>query len=156
MEQDLNCELIQSIFQLKKMMHKGFGFDPAHKKISATELIIMNEIIHNTKDPEGNVKISDIKGFLSFSKGAVSQKLASLEKKGYIQRTINKNNRRNIIVTLTPEGHNLMKQHYAGFTNKLSQIISRLGEDNVKQMILLINKMIEITEDINNEATQDK
>ncbi|MBK5200609.1 MAG: winged helix-turn-helix transcriptional regulator [Spirochaetaceae bacterium] len=151
MGQELNCELIQSIFQFKKMIHKGFNRESQNNKINMTELIIMNEIVNNTTDPKDNVKISDLKGYLSISKGAISQNLSSLEKKAYIKRSINENNRRNIIVTLTPEGRKIMKEHYSQFTDKLTKIVSRLGEDNVKQMIKLVDKMTEISNEINNE-----
>ena len=153
MSQDLNCELIQSIFQFKKMIHKGFSLESLDNKVNMTELIIMNEIVNNTTDPKDNVKISDIKKFLSISKGAISHNLASLEKKGYITRTINENNRRNVIVTLTDDGRAIMKEHYSQFTNKLEEIVSRLGEDNVKQLISIVNKMTEISTEINRESS---
>ncbi len=159
MEENLNCELIQSIFQLKKIFHKGFSIENIDNKVSISEIVIMNEIIHNTKTPgtsNNNIDIADIKEYLSISKGAVSQKLSSLEKKGYIQRTINENNRRNLIITLTPKGKTLMKNHYSKFSNKLEKIVNRLGQDNVREIIQLVNKMTEITNEINNDIENDE
>lgn len=153
MERDLNSELIQSIFQFKKMIHKGFNKESLKSKISTTELIIMNEIVNNTTDPKDNVKISDLKGYLSISKGAISQNLSSLEKKGFIKRALDEKNRRNVIVTLTPEGRKSMKEHYSQFTDKLAKIVSRLGEDNVKELIELVDRMTEISNEINSESS---
>lgn len=151
MDKNLNSKLIQSIFQFKRMIHKGFTFEPLNNKINMTELIIMKEIINNTVDPKGNVKISDIKGYLSISKGAISQNLSSLEKKGYIKRTTDENNRRNVIITLTQEGREIIKEHYSQFNERLEKIISRLGEENVKQMIKIVDQMTEISNEIDNE-----
>jgi len=155
MDKKLNCKLIQSIFQFKKMIHKGFNFETLNNKINMTELIIMNEIVNNTFDPKDNVKISDLKKYLSISKGAISQNLASLEKKGYIKRTIDESNRRNVIVTLTAKGREIMKEHYSQFTERLGKIISRLGEENVKQMIKIVDQMTEISNEINNELNSN-
>ncbi len=153
MDKNLNCELIQSIFQFKKMIHKGFSLETLNNKINMTELIIMNEIVNNTFDPTDNVKISDLKKYLSISKGAISQNLASLEKKGYIKRTIDESNRRNVIVTLTDEGREIMNEHYSQFSERLEKIVSRLGEENVKQMIKIVDQMTEISNEINNEQS---
>ena len=82
--------------------------------------------------------------------------LGSLEKKGYINRDIDKNNRRNLIVTLTPEGRGVLASQYDAFSGRLEKIISRLGADDVKQMITIVNRMIEITNELDSESKQEQ
>jgi DNA-binding MarR family transcriptional regulator len=155
MAEDLKVELIQSIFYFKKMIHKEFSRESLNNKINMTELIIMKEIVNNTTMSNENVEISDLKKYLSLSKGAISQSLSSLEKKGYINRKENENNRRSIIVTLTDNGRKIMKDHYSQFTDKIEKIVERLGEDNVKQLIKIVNKMTEISNEINQESEEE-
>ena len=154
MDKNLETQLVYSIFQFKKLANSGLGMDAADGKsgINMTELILMNAVADNTDDPEYNVDMTDIRGFLAISKGAVSQMLGSLEKKGFINRDIDKSNRRNLIVTLTPEGRKALEHQYNAFSERLEKIISRLGEDEVKQMIKIVNRMIEITNDIKAES----
>ncbi|EHC4728814.1 MarR family transcriptional regulator [Listeria monocytogenes] len=95
--------------------------------------------------------ISDVKEFLSVSKPAVSQMLSSLEKKGFLVRDVDKNNRRNVIVTLTDTGREVLSVELENFNIKLKKIISHLGEDDVKQMIEIVNRMILITNELNSE-----
>jgi len=116
--------------------------------LNMAELILMSGVANNTANSEGNVGMSDIRSYLQVTKGAVSQMLSSLEKKGFINRDINKSNRRNLIVTLTAEGRQILERQYGEFTDRLEKIISRLGEDDVRQMITIVNRMIEITNDI--------
>ena len=116
--------------------------------LNMAELILMSGVANNTANPEGNVGMSDIRSYLQVTKGAVSQMLSSLEKKGFINRDINKSNRRNLIVTLTAEGRQILERQYGEFSDRLEKIISRLGEDDVRQMITIVNRMIEITNDI--------
>ncbi|NLE90427.1 MAG: MarR family transcriptional regulator [Dehalococcoidales bacterium] len=113
------------------------------------ELILMNGVANNTADSANNVGMADIRTYLQVTKGAVSQMLGSLEKKGFINRDIDKSNRRNLIVTLTPEGRQILEQQYSAFSDRLETIISRLGEDDVRQMVGIVNRMIEITNELN-------
>ncbi len=75
--------------------------------------------------------------------------LNSLEKKGYLKRDIDLRNRRNIIITLTTEGRNILRDQEEEFVNRLHKIVSYLGVDDVKQMTVIINKLIEITDEFN-------
>lgn len=155
MDQNLKTELVHSIFQFKKLASSGLGMDISENKkgINMTELILMNEIVDNSHDSQNNVELSDIKEFLLISKGAVSQIIGSLEKKGFINRNIDKNNRRKLIVTLTPEGRQILEYQYKKFVDRLETIIGRLGEEDVKQMIIIVNRMIKITNEIDEEKS---
>jgi len=150
MEQNLEVQLVQSIFQFKRLINSGLGMDATDNKnsLNMAELILMSGVANNTANSEGNVGMSDIRSYLQVTKGAVSQMLSSLEKKGFINRDINKSNRRNLIVTLTAEGRQILERQYGEFSDRLEKIISRLGEDDVRQMITIVNRMIEITNDI--------
>jgi DNA-binding MarR family transcriptional regulator len=146
MNKDLNIELIHSIFQFKKLVSTGFGMDMTEDKsnISMMELLLMDGIADNTAESGGNISLSEIGGYLAVSKGAVSQMLGSLEKKGYINRDVDRNNRRNLIVTLTDKGREALEKQLETFSGKLERIISQLGEDDVRQMIGIVSRMIEI------------
>lgn len=122
-----------------------------NNQLNITELMLINEISDNTLNSEENVGISDVKEFLSVSKPAVSQMLSSLEKRGFLVRDVDKNNRRNVIVTLTDTGREVLSVELENFNIKLKKIISHLGEDDVKQMIEIVNRMILITNELNSE-----
>ena len=149
MDQNLQTKLVHSIFRFKRLISSGLGMDGTD--LNMTELILMNGFAGNTADPENNVALSDVRGYLSISKGAVSQMLGSLEKKGFINREIDKNNRRNLIVTLTPEGRKVLERQYSDFSDRLEKIIDQLGENYVRQMITIVERMIEIINELENE-----
>lgn len=157
MDQILKTQLIRTVFQFKKLTGAGFGMDSAEGKsdINMTELVLMKGISDNSADSENNVGLPDVREYLSISKAAVSQMLGSLERKGYINRDIDKNNRRNIIVTLTHEGHEVLTNNYNEFNQRLDKIITHLGVDDVKQLIRIINSMIEIINELNNESEKN-
>jgi len=151
MDENLKAQYVQTMFQFKKLMGFGIGKGTAENKsdINLTELVFMKEIADNTFDSDKNVGLSDIRGYLSISKAAVSQMLGSLEKKGYIIREIDKNNRRNLIVTLTPEGRASLANMEVEFNDNLDKLIAYLGEEDVRQLIKTINRMMEFISDLN-------
>ena len=153
MDKNLTDQLVQSVFQFKRLLGAGFGMDAAENKsdINMSELVLMKAIANNSTDSETNVGLSEIRRYLSISKAAVSQMLGTLEKKGYINRDVDKNNRRNLIVTLTPKGREAFADRYEDFKDRLESIITHIGEDDVKQMITIINRTIEIINKLNNE-----
>lgn len=150
MDEKLKLQLMQSIFRFKRVLNSGLGIgEPKNQKgVNMTELLLMNAIVDNTENPEDNVDLSEVREYLSISKGAVSQMLGSLEKKGFISRDIDKSNRRKIIITLTADGRKILERQYNEFSERLEEIIDRLGEDDTRQMIQIVNRMIDITNEL--------
>ncbi|MFV0424112.1 MAG: MarR family winged helix-turn-helix transcriptional regulator [Bacilli bacterium] len=151
MDKDLEVELVHSIFQFKKLVASGFGMDmnKGNVNINMSEFILLSNVSNNAIDLENNVDVSYLQKYLAVSKAAISQMLNSLEKKGYLKRDIDLRNRRNIIITLTTEGRNILRDQEEEFVNRLHKIVSYLGVDDVKQMTVIINKLIEITDEFN-------
>lgn len=158
MNENLENQLVRSIFQFKRLATTGFGMDLVNKnnQLNMTELMLMNELADNITNSGNNVGLADVTEYLSVSKPAVSQILNSLEKKGFIIREIDKNNRRNLIVTLTDDGRMVLENEITDFSDNLKHIISHLGEDDVRSMITIVNRMIKITNQLNHEKSQDK
>jgi len=104
MESPIMKDLVRSIFRFKNI---GMSFPTgADTDISLAELALMKGIMDKTFDSDG----AKIQEALCIKKAAVSQMLGVLEKKGYITRDINKENRRKIILRLTKKGETLINK----------------------------------------------
>ncbi len=75
----------------------------------------------------------------------------SLEKKGYINREIDKVDRRKVIVTLTKAGKEVWKETKESADNNLEEFISRLGDEKTKQLIALLNDVSDISVEMKND-----
>lgn len=157
MSQNLKKQYIQTMLKLKKLMSIGFGNHVAENKIdiNMTELILMKEIADNTPDSENNVCFSDVRDYLSITKAAVSHMLGVLENKGYVNRETDKNNRRNVILTLTKKGREVLAIQYAEFNDNLEKLITHLGEEDVRQLIMTLNKIVEFKSELYSELKQN-
>ena len=111
----------------------------------------MSAISDNSYGSDDNVRMTDVSRFLSVSKAAVSQMLRSLENKGYITREVDRNNRRNVIVTLTPAGREVLEEQYGEFSRLLEMVVDRLGEDETREMIRIVDHMGSILDELEDE-----
>lgn len=144
-------QMMNSIFRAKKMLQRfPHTFDDKIKKynINTAELFLMKEIENNCLGSPDNVSISDIQNFLFITKAGVSQMLNALEGKGYINRDIDRNNRRKLIITLTPLGEDTLQDVTKVFDATLSEIIARLGKDEINKFIESINRIIDVLKEI--------
>ena len=105
MEQELKGQLIQALLRFKKIgMTYAGGND-----IRMGEIFVMKNIEKCCDETNKNINVLDIHNELHITKPAVSQMLSSLEKRGYISRKINTDDRRKIAATLTEEGKHRLK-----------------------------------------------
>ena len=166
----LKNELMHAMFRFKSVgrRSRNIGFGDIHKHghhhshgrrerggfhegihgshdVNPGELMFLKQI-HARKssgDCSGNW-LSSMSDCLHISKAAVSQMLGALEKKGFITRETNPDNRREIIVSLTKEGEKRMDEIQRSFDEKTDMLIERFGVEDTKELIRLVNKMTEI------------
>lgn len=143
MSKEIQNELVQAMFRLKKMMNRGLGRDTDNVNITMSEYILMREVASNTKEEYNSMALTEVREYLSVSKAAVSQMLSSLERRGYLTRECDANNRRNLIVVLTDEGRLVFEKKNEEFYQRFGNVIERIGEEKVTLFVEMINQMSE-------------
>ena len=149
MDREFTEEFACSIFRFRKV---GMAFS-TKLDMHVGELFIMKKIAEDTAGSDHTVRVSDIQSSLFITKPAVSQMLNSLERKGYIKRGINTKDRRKIVITLTPEGLAVMDTMQEHADKKTREVISRLGEENAKQLVELFNRFADICEELKTDIS---
>ncbi|AEV29224.1 transcriptional regulator [Sphaerochaeta pleomorpha str. Grapes] len=147
----LKEEFIAAMHRFKKV---GRSFLPCCG-INMGEFFVMERISRDMPCSSTDISASEMQNHPQFTKPAVSQMLNSLEKKGYVHREIDKNDRRRIVVTLTADGEEVLKQGKTNFNNLVNQAIARFGEENTRQFISLVARLTDITEDLKDISPQD-
>ena len=104
----------------------------------------INRIQSNVDVPQVNV--SDLAEELKVSVPAVSKKLKSLEERGYIERIIDKNNRRNTFVILTKDGQEKFDKAEKVMDNYMNKVFIAMGKEETEILIRLSYKLYNIME----------
>jgi len=120
------------------------------------ELKLMGAIQGNSLDCDNNIHISDIQNLLYISKAGVSKMLGVLERKGYIARDVDKNNRRTLIITLTQDGKKKLNELEKSADELLIKITGQLGEEKTEQFIKLVNEFADIANDVAKQDIKQK
>ncbi len=157
MNDEINSQkerLVEAFFRIKKLVTSfpdNLGTHMRELDISMTEFTLMQAIRHNSLESKSNIDLTHVQKSLFITKSAISQMLGVLEKKGYINRDIDKANRRKLIVTLTEKGENALKCVEDVFDRRIERIIKQLGKEDTEQFIRSISKIGLVLEDeINN------
>jgi DNA-binding MarR family transcriptional regulator len=129
----------------KDLLCAIFKFNKATSQMSNDSFIRMNEVIamfiidNHSLESEKSLIASEVGETLCITHSAVSQLLTSLEKKGYVSRNINENDKRQYRFTLTDEGRQVTYKHKDKLNTHVRQIVSRFGENNVKILTQMLN-----------------
>jgi DNA-binding MarR family transcriptional regulator len=142
MKNELHNELLRSFFVLRKFTHT---FRPVTLPKEDEMNLASFALLFYIKEHSGDLSCEKIRNELSVTKPAVSQMLASLEKKGFLTREINKENRRCIVLSLTEKGIRFIEKTEKETEKRLAGIISRFGKNETRSLITLINRFLLIT-----------
>jgi DNA-binding MarR family transcriptional regulator len=134
----LKQDLMQSLFRFKKVGGSISRFIAGEIKtdLNISEISVLNCI----------KKQGDVHSALPVSKAAVSQILGSLEEKGYIERDIDRCNRRKITISLTARGNDVVKKSEKALDKLMSSAITHFGEAEIAALIHLTNDFVEFVE----------
>jgi DNA-binding MarR family transcriptional regulator len=118
--------------------------------VNLAEIALLKAIDDDALDTDG----AKIQKLLHIKKAAVSQMLGALEKKGYLIREINPDNRRKLILTLTDRGRNILLETDNYVDSLSAQIIKKFGEKETRDFIQDFDRLAEvITRVLENSTT---
>ena len=101
-------------------------------------------VLHFLSSHNEQVNPSELSAALRSSTARISALLGALEKKGQIERDIDKTNRRNILVTITDSGRKRVKNEMGMIRDSMSHIFNEMGEKDTEDFLRLTKRFFEI------------
>ena len=92
----------EELFKAMHQFHK-LRIGEMMPNVSGADFWAMNNIVNKSED--GKITISELAKKTNVLPSAISRTIRGLEDKGYVERTINKNDRRNTYVEMTDRGN---------------------------------------------------
>ncbi len=131
----------------QKMMRLAYDMrqrsEPRGRKkmtMNSRDMMILHGILH--LNPEGMIKMNQIKDHFHVSPAAVSQGIRSFEQQGRVERVILESDRRSVYIRITEKGRILMQQKEQEFCDQLSEYFRYLGEDDSLALIRILERTI--------------
>ena len=105
-------------------------------RVSRGEIFVLKILLLR----DGTSTPTEISEAMRSTKGRVSAILNSLEKKGFVGREIDRDNRRNIIVTLTDSGRDHVMEELRECYRIVAHVFEELGEEDSKKFVELTER----------------
>lgn len=131
------------IFKIKSSIHRIFDKSP----ISIREFLVL-KMIRDAEENSDNITSSEISRFFCISRSAVSQFIASLEKREYIERKIVESDKRKTYLMTTPKAKAVLDYYKSRFTETLDELSKQMGGERFTQFLALSAEAAELLEDM--------
>lgn len=140
---DLEYRILEAISRMKHInLWESFG------DFSRSEIQILGVI--SCRGGE-NVKIQELCSATGMQPASVSRSLKGLEKNGLIIRSADPDNRRNVIVSATPEGKKIAGDTIEKVHDYWKDVLSRMSETDLTEMLRLWNAVMDNMEQVLSE-----
>lgn len=109
------------------------------------------------KGENGQITISELASRAKMLPSAISRTLKGLEERGYVERNINKNDRRNTYVELTAEGERLTEEARQIMADFGKSVMAQVDGEDMKRLISYLDNIYHIAEkEIENRKWQGR
>lgn len=136
-------KLYEGLFRAMNQFRK-LKFSEMFPELSKTDFFVLCTIMD--KGENGQVTISELAAWAKMLPPAISRTLKGLEERGYVERTVNKNDRRNTYVELTAEGRQITEEarHTMGEFGK--SVMAQVDEADMERLISYLDNIYHIAE----------
>ncbi len=118
------------------------NFSPVLDSVSQSEFFVMIAVEKMSEYNKKNTgRVSSIAESLHVSSPAISRTITSLENKGYAERCVDIQNRRNTGVKLTEEGRKVYLQECENVCRVFNEVTESMGEEKITQLITLADEL---------------
>lgn len=116
--------------------------------ITKKDCMTLLAIDHFNKEKEdGMLTVSELAAKTHTKPSAVSRSLKILEERGLIERTVNRDDRRNTYVTVSEKGKDEWKRMEAVCLEFARSVLSRMDEREIENLISYVNHFAAIAEE---------
>ena len=134
-EQAAGQELLDVFRKFKRVMKR-----PAMGHSRAGEMAVMAAVaFHHVENGEG-IRISDIATNLKIAPPTVTQFINGLEKAGWVERKMDPNDRRAVLVYLTEEGRRCHERFEADMLDLFQGLARHIGQEDAHHLARILEK----------------
>lgn len=133
----------EELFEAMHQFHK-LKISDIMPNLSGAEFWTMRVLM--SKGENGRENVSELARKTRVLPSAISRTLRGLEEKGYVERMVNKNDRRNTCVEITDKGREVTDKVKEIMCDYGQTVLSQLDEDELSQFISYLNNIYDIAQ----------
>ena len=114
-------------------------------------LLMLLHMIHGLMEENGGrVKVSEIARICGMAMAATSKAIRRLENEGYIERSMDDQDRRVVYISLTETGERTYREMLEKTNDDFTRLVGKMGEQEAQQFMRLLEKLTTIVEEETN------
>ncbi|OAB42836.1 MarR family winged helix-turn-helix transcriptional regulator [Paenibacillus glacialis] len=149
--ENLNAEKL--FIAIKRFNKAGFSHN-AIKGVKPSEVILMFCLQKKREPNTAGLRVSEISEILGVTSPTVTQLLKELDAKGFIERTMDQEDRRAVRIKLSKKGKEVVQEALALTEASFSGLIHYLGEEESNQLVDLLIKACQYYEQVDSRQTE--
>lgn len=130
-ENQLANKLMEVFTQFKRIHMKQSPIEG----LTPAEIMLLIRISKLAQPEEQGIKVSDISSSMRVAPPSITQLINNLEAGGYVERRMDKSDRRAVRVKLTKKGEEVVGKATEVFSQTINGLIEYLGEEKSKELI---------------------
>jgi MarR family transcriptional regulator, organic hydroperoxide resistance regulator len=91
--------------------------------------------------PEQRFKVTDVAEFLGVTNAAASRAIERLVQRGLVDRTVSRDDRRAVDLSLTPQSRELLDRFTEVRNRELLQLLAHYPEDKLRKVVTLLDEL---------------
>lgn len=152
MKQQKGFHLLNSCLNMRRQLNKLLSSGD----LSQGEYLVLRNIWLSNSDlsscgKQGYIKAADLSDMLELSRPSITRILNDLEHRGFITRSIDKEDRRSVKIELTEAGIRAIEKANRGILSIAERLVASLGDSDTDKLIELIDKLTEIYKEMLDE-----
>ena len=139
----ISTNLANDLYQLMKQIPKMKLASASQNSFTRSESELLVFLAINVNEDNSALSVSELSSLLQISAAGTTHLLNPLEEADCIERLRDPNDRRVVLVGLTPKGYKIAESMILEFQQKISGLMTYLGEDDSQTLVRLMRLMIE-------------
>lgn len=131
-------EIIQNLFNAFDQFNKLDWNQSPVAGLKRSEVFTLFSIKRIMDSKSSSVKITDISKSLGVAPPTITQLITGLKQKGYVERSINTNDRRSVQIVLTEKGWHAIDKASNVFNKYFEGVVEYLGEEKSNELVNLL------------------
>lgn len=134
-----SISIVKTLKQIGDYIKENVKEEFAEMNLTGSQGMVVGTLAHN-----GEMKISDISKKMGLSNSTVSGIIDRLEKQGFVERVRSEEDRRIVLVRITPEFKKKSKKHFTAINKKIDIIMNEASREDIDKIIDGLNILKEL------------
>lgn len=124
-----NAEIARKLYSSFDQFRRIMKGPPSFTNLKPSEMGLLFHIKNSTHAGPDGVKVSDLSSHMHVTSPSITQLVTNLEERGFVVRTMDREDRRSVNVSITEKGREVTEKAEEHLMGTLEDLVEHLGQE---------------------------